>query len=151
MIKSYNKFILFFLLLLSGCDNTINVFLPLYTETNRQLVIEGAAYWDLNVEFVDDPAGVLHIDIFPYPMEIDHEERTGTTYDMMGCRRYFWSTPEALVIAHEIGHIFGLSDLTDEYNNDYLMFINSSRGDEITNFQYWIVHEQVRLFSICSI
>jgi len=96
--------------LLSGCGApAIQVHLIDDTPEYREIVREGAAMWELEVDFVGSSELAVEVEIW----ERTHEELSegtdlGHATDQYGCVRGFWAHPHPFVVAHELGHVFWL-------------------------------------------
>lgn len=113
------------LALLAGCDGDVSI--PVYATGHdagaEAMIVEAAAVWDLGVEWRSSHYGAVQISLRPGTPRFSG----ATPGDAdSGCEdRRLWAVPEPLVIAHELGHVFGQTHHPVEGN---LMYKSGGSG-----------------------
>jgi len=99
-----------FAAILPACEpaNTLRVHFAEGDDTaeNRELVREAAAWWGLDVQFVDRDYGALRVDIREHgDIREDGAKRNGVgTYNVLCDKRRMWAIAEVKTVAHEMAH-----------------------------------------------
>lgn len=138
--------------LLAGC--TLDLPVRVHDERNgpaaeRELpesVVEACELWGLSCE--SDPGGSSRGVAVLYLFDDWQDESTGgRTVMHTACKRKAWVSDDPLVIAHELGHLFGLDHDRDPVNIMWGDVALEHAPDEITDDQIDTVHAHVERFT----
>lgn len=87
--------------------------------------------------------GAVRIDILA---ETPDERFFGHTEVVSGCKRRIWALHNANVVAHELGHVFGLGHVDDQWN---LMHKHFTFGEELSQKQLDKIERRLEVFDAC--
>jgi hypothetical protein len=131
-------------LALAGCSGPVPVYLS-SSETpgspltdpparERELLDEAFGFWGYEYELVGPGAAVASYGAIEVSLvDLDDAPVDGYHAPPTPCRRAVWSSFDPEVLAHELGHAFGLEHVDDREN---LMHPRRPRGQEVTDAQW---------------
>lgn len=140
-------------LLCSSCSQAVPVYLTSsdathgkLTERSEKLLDESFEFWGLEWEPSDMLYGSVYIALVDVDEPVTNYEGAAIQ-EVLTCRRTLWSNFDRDILAHELGHAFGL-DHVDDKNN--IMYPRVPDGPPETTDEQWdLVQNGVDRFLLC--
>ena len=147
-------------LFLAGCAGPVPVYLQTFDAAPgpitapsprvREVLDEGFGVWGLEYELVRPEArlrsyGAVDLTIVDLAHGVDARVG-GSAYQPAPCRPRVGVDADGRLLAHELGHVWGLEHVEDPAN---LMFFRAGDPGEITDEQYETVDREVSLLLAC--
>jgi len=137
----------------TGCSQAVPVYLTtsdapdkIVTAKAPAVLDEGFGFWGLDYELTEVPYGSVYVGL----IEIDEDaEFLGTaSQEHNTCRRVLWSDFNGPILAHELGHAFGLKHSSNRRNIMHPRVYEDS--DDYTDTQWDTVQGNVDRFLLCK-
>lgn len=149
MTKRYGAMVA---LLVAGCGGPVPVRLTTWdqfgpvtepSDEARELLDDAFGFWGLSYELSDGRSyGRLNIDLVDVG---DESVVHGRRWDAGPCEQYVWAARRSVMLAHEMGHVFGLERHSDDPDN----IMATPAASDVTDHQLETVQDDAHQFTGC--